>query len=248
MTGRHFCGLEGARTIKTAPFALTEQAVDDLAAHRAMGVVYGQAGLGKTFAVEHILDRRPDLESYWFDFPERTTQKWLTCDLLELLTGVDHEGEHRKLRRELLEVLSERPRFLIVDEAQRLNRACVEHLRHLHDHRETTFTLLLVGGNGCWETLSRHAMLRSRIWRRVEFRAMSSKQVLEVIPGFHEIYEDVGGELLLLVDDLFAHGIFRNWSGFTASASDLCEEHGLKTLNEDIARAVFTKHGGGFDA
>ena len=248
MTPRHFCALEGAKTIKTEGFALTMEAVDDLAAHQAMGVVYGRAGLGKTFAVEQILERRPDLETYWFDFPERATQKWLTSDLLELLTGVEHEGEHRKLRRELIDVLAERPRFLVVDEAQRLTRASVEHLRHLHDHRETQFALLLVGGNGCWETLSRHAMLRSRIWRRVEFKTMTAKQVRAVIPGFHPIYKEVDADLLFLVDDVFAHGIFRNWSGFTASAVDLCTENGLTALSEDVARAVFAKHGGGLGA
>ena len=45
--------------------------------------------------------------------------------------------------------------------------------RYLHDHDDTAFGLLYVGGNGCWEVLSREPMLRSRIFRRVRFGPMT---------------------------------------------------------------------------
>jgi DNA transposition AAA+ family ATPase len=56
-----------------------------------------------------------------------------------------------------------------VDEAQRLTSECIEFLRYLHDHPHTRFALILVGGDGCWEVLSREPMLRSRIFRRLNF-------------------------------------------------------------------------------
>lgn len=249
MTPRHFAHLESARTIRTKGFALTAQAVEEIWRRQAMGVIYGSAGLGKTFAVEDALSRQGDIEHYWFDFPERTTPKWLTIDLLYLLTGIEHEGEHRKLSRELLRVLAERSRFLVVDEAQRLNRTCVEYLRHLHDRTSSKFALLLVGGNGCWQTLSRHPMLSSRIWRRVEFEPMTTQTVLKVIPRFHPIYHDVEPELLVFVDDYLTHGNFRHWAGFTASAVDfLTGSESSSSLDEGVARAVFAKHRGGADA
>jgi hypothetical protein len=49
---RHFLNLEGAATVDTDFLSLTRRAVADIAAHRALGVVHGAAGLGKTFAVE----------------------------------------------------------------------------------------------------------------------------------------------------------------------------------------------------
>lgn len=248
MTPRVFANLDDAEIIETTAFALTQRAVEALVERQAMGVVHGKAGLGKTFAVEYAIESRGACESYWFDFPERVTSKWLTRDLLELLTDVPTDGEHRKLRKELIEVLAERPRLLVVDEAQRLTRASVEYLRHLHDHRRTRFSLLLVGGNGCWETLSRHAMLRSRIWRRVEFTTLSTAEVVEIMPRYHRLYSEASPELLAFVDDYFGHGNFRNWTGFTASASDLCDEHGLSTLTEDVARAIFALQGGGVGA
>jgi len=234
--------------MRTRGFAWTEQAIDDIWRRRAMGVIYGEAGLGKTFAVRNVLAQNDEIAHYWFDFPDRTTPKWLTVDLLHLLTGIEHEGEHRKLRRELVRILAEQPRFIVLDEAQRLNRTCVEHLRHLHDHEQSEFALLLVGGNGCWKTLSRHPMLSSRIWRRVEFEPMSTATVLKVIPRYHPLYENAPEELILFVDDYLTHGNFRRWAGFTASAVDLCRGQTEPRLTEELARAVFAKHRGGVNA
>ena len=91
-------------------------------------------------------------------------------------------------------------------------------------------------------------MLRSRVWRRVEFAPLSTAQVVEIMPRFHEIYAEADGEVLAFVDDYFGHGNFRNWAGFTASAAGVCETHGITTLTEEVARAVFALHGGGVDA
>jgi len=129
-------------------------------------------------------------------------------------------------------------RLVVVDEAQWLNRECIEYLRHLHDEPSTRFALLLVGGDGCWEVLSREPMLRSRIYRRVRFGAMSAQTVLAVIPGYHAIYRDVAPELLLLIDDRYAHGSFREWASFTLGAQALCREQGCDQLTPDIIEAL----------
>jgi type II secretory pathway predicted ATPase ExeA len=144
----------------------------------------------------------------------------------------------------LLDVLAHERWVVVVDEAQRLNRECIEYLRHLHDHPATCFALLLVGGDGCWEVLSREPMLRSRIYRRVVFRPLSRRQVLAMIRPYHPLYREVADELVDFIDDHFAHGNFRNWAAFTRSALDLCQWTGRPTLDEAIARNVFALHGG----
>jgi hypothetical protein len=55
--GRHFLDLEQARTLPTPGLVATDRAVADLLEARAMGVVHGMAGLGKTYAVEQALTR-----------------------------------------------------------------------------------------------------------------------------------------------------------------------------------------------
>src|SRR6266542_7057451 len=153
----------------------------------------------------------------------------VTRTLLELLTRVPSAERDRFYATALLvDELACRPRVVVIDEAQRLNRECIECLRHLHDHPATTFGLLLVGGDGCWEVLSREPMLRSRIYRRVTFRPLTSQQVLGLIGNYHRLYQDVPDELVLFIDDHFAHGSWRNWAAFTHSAVGLCEQAGRK--------------------
>ena len=56
VTARHFLDLGDTATVDTTALTLTRRAVADITGHRALGVVHGSAGLGKTFAVEHVLD------------------------------------------------------------------------------------------------------------------------------------------------------------------------------------------------
>jgi hypothetical protein len=60
LKGRHFLGLDPARTLPTPGLVATGWAVADLVDAGAMGVVHGAAGLGKTYAVETALAGHAD--------------------------------------------------------------------------------------------------------------------------------------------------------------------------------------------
>lgn len=252
MSVRHFLDIDGAATLPTEQLVLVDQAVADLVATRAMGAVHGPAGLGKTFAVEQALARRTDRASAcWVSFPSRPTMRLVAATLFAELCGTPPGRRDRfQLSAELLEHLADhrgrdgRERMVVVDEAQQLNRECIEFLRYLHDHRMTRFGLLLVGGDGAWQVLAREPMLRSRIYRRVVCAPLSSEQVCALLPRYHPIYAGADTELLLFVDDYFAHGNLRDWAAFTTTAVDLCQATGAERLDEQIARNAFALHGG----
>ncbi|MFR9802820.1 AAA family ATPase [Pseudonocardia sp. RS010] len=252
MSVRHFLDIDGAATLPTEQLALVDQAVADLVGTRAMGAVHGPAGLGKTFAVEQALDRRTDEASAcWVSFPSRPTMRLVAATLYGELCGASPGRRDRfALTAELLEQLADhrgrdgRERLVVVDEAQQLNRECIEFLRYLHDHRLTRFGLLLVGGDGAWRVLAREPMLRSRIYRRVVCTPLSGEQVCALLPRYHRIYADLAPELLLFVDDHFAHGYLRDWAAFTATAVELCQASGADRLDEQIARNAFALQGG----
>lgn len=237
----HHLGLEGAAVIRTRPFVLTERAISDLAEAQAMGAFYGDAGLGKTFAVASAV-AGCGLPSVTVEYPLRATMKAVVQGLLEALTGVPHHGERFALTRDLTRELSGAPRLIVVDEAQRLNHDAVETLRMLHDHPDTRFALALVGGNGCWEVLSAHPMLRSRIYRRVAFTRLEWKELAVILPAYHPIYRDAGRELLVLVDEAYARGSFRAWAVFTRTAAGLLEPG--QALTEQAVRNSFALLGG----
>ena len=80
--------------------------------------------------------------------------------------------------------------------------------------------MLFVGGNGRWEVLSREPMLRSRIFRHVEFERLPQDVILELVPKYHAIYASTSTKNILLINDRFAHGNFRMWAQFTLDAAD----------------------------
>jgi hypothetical protein len=244
-TPTHHLGLVGARVVQTAELLLSRRSIRDLLSARALGVMHGPAGSGKTFAAELVVGEFK-VERAWVQFPSRPTMLHVARRLYRELTGADPGRANRfELSEELIALLAGREWLLVVVEAQWLNRECIEYLRHLHDHPRTKFSLLLVGGDGCWRVLSREPMLRSRIYRRVRFAPMRPKTVLDVIPGYHPIYRDAAPELIAMVDDRYAHGCFREWASFTHSALALCHDHSREVLTEPLARAVLELHAGG---
>lgn len=243
--GRHFLDLDRASTLATPGLIATHRAVGDLVECAAMGVVHGMAGLGKTYGVEQALARVGALgEVCWVTFPSRPTMRLVAARLFEELTGLRADGYSRfTLMDQVVDELAVRPRTVVVDEAQRLTSECIEFLRYVHHHPHTRFALILVGGDGCWEVLSREPMLRSRIFRRVSTSALSGPRVCALMGSFHPIYTGVEHEVLLLVDDHFAHGNLREWASFTHTAAKLCGEHRRERVDAEIARNAFALHG-----
>ena len=95
----HYLNLEGARTINTAWFKLTQLAVAEIADELAMGAFHGDAGLGKTFAVQYAVAalRRSGIDCPWVVFPEKPTMKMMIAGILKEITGVKHGGDRYRL-------------------------------------------------------------------------------------------------------------------------------------------------------
>ena len=242
MSGLHHLGLAEARIIETRELQLAEQAVSDLVALEAMGVLHGPAGSGKTFAARIAASTAP-IGHVTLQFPSRPSMLHVAQTLTRAITGALPPRNRSRfvLSDELIDALSDQPRLVIVDEAQWLNRDCIEYLRHLHDHPDTRFALLLVGGDGCWEVLSREPMLRSRIFRRVQFGPMTRATVLEVIPRYHPVYATTPADVIAEIDDRYAHGTFRHWASFTHSVI----AHSPGPLTANVARDLLELHAGG---
>jgi DNA transposition AAA+ family ATPase len=241
---RHFLGLKGAKTVATQQLLLTRRAILDIVELNAMGVVHGLAGTGKSFAVAAVLERTPTIHPRLTTFENRPNIRVVASALVNTFIGAAHGVRTRFQATPLLvDALEDQPArsLLVIDEAQQLNRECIEYLRYLHDHNATKFALLLVGGDGCWEVLSREPMLHSRVHRRVAFQPIPRRAVPAVIRQWHRLYRDVDDELLLFIDDAFAHGLFRNWVHFTKSFLQVFP--GCR-VDEARARAVFGLFGG----
>jgi type II secretory pathway predicted ATPase ExeA len=248
----HFLGLQGASTLPTHQFQLTARIVDDLVANAATGCVHGPAGAGKTFAVDAALERLRAASGHAvvccsLSFPGQPTMLRVATELVTALTGAAPPRSRNRFQliSQLIGLLAAPARLVVLDEAQRLTGECIELLRHLHDHHETRFALLYVGGDGCWEVLSREPMLRSRIFRRLPFKPLERAQIPVLMRGYHSIYAEVPEELLLDIDDVYAHGNLRDWAVFTHTAAALCTEADRDTVDTAVIANACTLLGGG---
>jgi len=249
VSARHFLDLPGAAVVVTDTLVLTARAVGDIARHRALGVVHGAAGLGKTFAVERAVEALdPEWSPVWLSFPSRPTMRLIASELLSAISGTCSHHDRFKITRLLKAELALSPRLIVVDEAQNLNRECIEFLRHLGEDPCRRGAMLLVGGDGCWDVLSREPMLRSRVFRRVAFAPLRGAELVRAVHGYHPLYTEVSEELIGFVDDYCGHGNFRNWASFTLTAVDLCTDAGRQHLDEQVARNAFALLGGGVGA
>jgi len=249
--GRHFLDLD-AGVVRTEDYALCQRTVADVVAAGAMGVIHGQAGAGKTFAVEDAVAATGE-HAVFLAFASRPTMRAIAQELCARLFDFDPgRAEQTNLAR-LRTRLDAEPVLIVVDEAQRLNRECFEFMRYLHDPAERGLgasacrsPMLLVGGDQAWGVLAADPMLRSRVYRRVHVRRMSPEQVLAWMRRFHALYLDAEPELLSFVDHHCGHGLFRNWAAFTRTALDVVGEGGR--LTKEAALNAFTLLGGANDA
>src|SRR5438132_14228449 len=86
LMARHFLDLTDAATVQTEPYLLTRRTVADLYEAGAMGAVHGEAGTGKTFAVEDALASSTEFETCWVSFPSRPTMRLVATTLLAALS------------------------------------------------------------------------------------------------------------------------------------------------------------------
>lgn len=236
----HFNDLRGANLLETPSWILGRQAIKEVAAKRSIASLTGEPGTGKSFCLASVAPELP-LPVRRIEFDHRPTMRSVTVALLERLTKNTSSGSKRDLLTPLIECLAT-PVVLMVDEAQRLNRECLDHLRYLHDHRETSFALVLAGGQGCWEVLGREPQLRRRIWRPVFFTPLTADEVPRLVPAFHPVWKGFSKQAITTIDSEFAVGILGHWAAITDTMVDLRRDR--KKLKEaELVEFALFKHG-----
>jgi Cdc6-like AAA superfamily ATPase len=113
----HYLDLAGARVVQTPSLLLSRRAILDVLSARALGVLHGPAGSGKTFTARLVLDELKVAQA-WVQFPSRPTMLHVARRLFRELTGADAGRANRfDLSEQLIELLTEREWLLVVDEA-----------------------------------------------------------------------------------------------------------------------------------
>ena len=168
--------------------------------HRYIGLCYGPPGVGKTLSAQQYAswDRIESLETYYgrteppppdvlpcrtvfYTPPVANTPSLLgreiyaLCRKLSILVG---EAGLTQPRAEFDPLPWEAPdcvELVVVDEADRLKMAALEHMRDMYDRGR--FGLILVGMPGLEKRLSRYAQLYSRVGFVHAFRPLSVEEL-----------------------------------------------------------------------
>jgi Cdc6-like AAA superfamily ATPase len=242
---RHHASPPGVGIVETEGLLLSERSLHYVIANRLLGALTGVSGTGKTFTLEELLRGRHDLRVVWIEVQVKPTMLSIARAIAQQLIGEIPTGSRHELSYHLQDALVDqpdgRPLVVIFDEAQRLNRECAEYLRYLHDPHNTSFAMVLAGGNGCWETIRREPMLHSRVHEPVFFKPLSDHALLQTLPNYHAMYCDAEPELLLWVNQERCRGVLRHWSAFTASAAQLLSPG--EPLDRSVAATVLGQPG-----
>ncbi|MEU6620811.1 ATP-binding protein [Streptomyces litmocidini] len=216
---RHHLDLPDALTVPLPVHEDLTRALQQTLDSQAIMCLYGDAGCGKTFALNTVLAANPlpaGRTRVLRLLPRPTpTPSALRADLADA-TGLDARPEDpRVFDAALRRTLSARDHLLVVDEAQRLDAACFEYLRYLFDDPATRLAIILTAGEKGLALLRRQNMLASRTAVWLNIPALTPDEVRWAIPRFHPLWRTGDPDALTLLDIRLCHGNFRRWAQAT---------------------------------
>ncbi|MCX5374940.1 ATP-binding protein [Streptomyces sp. NBC_00091] len=240
-----YVGLPDASIVTTRALLTARENIADTVAARAMMCIHGNAGFGKTLAVNTCLHELEDTrgeEVCRVAFRARPTARAVRYELFETLRLPGEPPRHpSEFDRLLKTALAERPRTFLVDEGQWLNGEAFEYFRYLWDERATQIAIVFVGGAGAHTVLCREPMLSSRIFIWQQFTRLTPEEVLDVVPLFHPVWEDADPADITFADEQAAHGNFRAWAQLTAHTRTALERTGRPRPDRELLRWAFSR-------
>jgi len=155
-----------------------------------IGVCYGNAGLGKTFAVKRYALENPDVILVEADLGY--TPKVLFSEIHKKL-GFDGFGTIHKMFLDIIDRLKDSGRLIIIDEAEHLPYKSLELLRRIYDKAEVG--ILLVGMKRLLDNLKgekqQYAQLYSRVGIKFQLNPLTTTDQKAIISCAVDNYEGV---------------------------------------------------------
>lgn len=198
--------------------------------------VDGMTGTGKTFTTEEVCRRLPVSSHTVRLGPHPGTTK-VVRNVYRELTGHAPPARGTEAERQLEEVLAEKPRVLVIDEAQKLGRLGIDQLIYLHEHPDAQFTLVLVG-IGLARVLGEHEELEGRFPRSVAFERLRDNALADWLTAYHPLLAHTDRELLRRIDNRYWKGNLRRWAQTAHAAYNRLADPHAEGMSEELAEAA----------
>lgn len=122
----HYLQLDGANVVNTANFALALENMRYVRRRHAISLFFGDPGVGKTIAAQAIAESFDQGAGCVVKLTTGPNPRMIANAILEKLTGVFHAETRWEAARTLTHELRERPRMVIIDEAQNAGLDCID--------------------------------------------------------------------------------------------------------------------------
>ena len=148
-----------------------------------MGLVYGEPGLGKTYAITWWAMQN---NAVFIRCTNNMSSRWLLEELVEELGEIPY-SKLSDIFNQAVTQLVKAPRIIIVDEIDYLTMEsrAVETLRDIHD--KTDVPILLIGMGSANRRLMRHKHLYDRISEIQKFELFTKAEISNIIDELCEV-------------------------------------------------------------
>ncbi len=203
----------------------------------AMMTVYGDPGLGKTISLGHFVTSVT--RATFFTAPVHPTVKTTAEGLFACLTGSEiHDTAYEVELMIRQEMARPEPSLVCVDEAQRFGVDEFEFLRSLHDDPRLNFALIFVANPRAWQVIARHDCLKDRMRYVYQMRSPGVREMLRLLPDFHDIYADIAPDLAIYLYQRTRRGNLRRLATFTKEILLIMNRHNIKRLDGEVIQAA----------
>ncbi|MEI2621292.1 MAG: ATP-binding protein [Candidatus Nanopelagicales bacterium] len=139
---------------------------------------------------------------------------------MEAISGTPGQGSKHDMENEARALLQDQGGLIVVDEVQNLRRAGLQELRYLHDDSQTNVAMLICGWQAD-QVIREQPDLNSRVRFRTGFQPLRRDEVVDVVQQIEPRLAATDADVLLWIDDVYAHGVLRNWNSLATTARDL---------------------------
>lgn len=170
----------------TLSHVVLDLAMQSRKCYPVMSVVTGPPGTGKSVMLDGYLSRQKPLPGTGMvgviknEVKPRPIEKGLAMDLAISLQDKITGRTTYAIEDEIVDAIQRNfVQLLIFDEADRLNEACFELIRHIFDR--TGCPAVLVGLPSIWRVINQHDKFKSRIGLKMQFQPILKEEMLHTI-------------------------------------------------------------------
>lgn len=168
-----------------------------------ISLIYGEAGLGKTFSLRQYAKENDVIYIELRDCDKSTKG---VCERIMEAIGKSGRGNDRALVNIIIDYLREHPKLIIIDEAQHLLLKAIENLRAINDATETG--MVLCGNPTVYDQMHGRGQAHfAQLYSRIGIRRCIVNPGMEDIQAIFAPYE-LDSDCLR-----FLHSLSLQWGG-----------------------------------